>query len=106
MIYMMYYLKSVWIVSVWIQTQLILQVQLTGNVSVQLINCNFQITVQTDGSYDEQTLKKIRADRGYSYEDMMEISRETLPNYDEKVNWEIKLHNYWDCHLSAGVLKR
>ena len=58
----------------------------TSNVPVQLVNCNFQITVQADGSYDEQTLKKIRDDRGYSYEDVIEISRETLPNYDEKVN--------------------
>ena len=66
--------------------ELQVQQQQLANVSVQLVNCNFQITVQTDGSYDEQTLTKIRDDRGYSYEDVIEISRETLPNYDEKVN--------------------
>ena len=51
---------------------------------------NFQITTQADGSYDERAVKKIREDRGYSYEVCIEISRETLPNYDEKVNSENK----------------
>ena len=66
--------------------ELQVQQQQLANVSVQLVNYNFQITVQTDGSYDEQTLTKIRDDRGYSYEDAVEISRETLPDYEEKVN--------------------
>ena len=52
---------------------------------------NFQITTQADGTYDEQALNKIREDRGYSFEDHVEISRETLPNYDEKVNLENKI---------------
>lgn len=38
-------------------------------------------TYEGDGMLD-----KIKKDRGYNYEDVIEISPEKLPNYEEKVN--------------------
>lgn len=37
-------------------------------------------TYEEDGMLD-----KIKKDRGYNYEDVIEISPEKLPNYEEKV---------------------
>jgi 1,2-dihydroxy-3-keto-5-methylthiopentene dioxygenase len=34
----------------------------------------------------EESLAKIKRERGYSYEDQIEISPEKLPNYEEKVS--------------------
>jgi len=34
-----------------------------------------------------ESLAKIKSERGYSYDDQIEISPEKLPNYEEKVNW-------------------
>ncbi|CAL4058628.1 unnamed protein product [Meganyctiphanes norvegica] len=33
----------------------------------------------------EDNLDKLKTDRGYNYEDIMEISKGTLPNYEEKI---------------------
>ncbi|KAG9451720.1 hypothetical protein H6P81_004624 [Aristolochia fimbriata] len=41
----------------------------------------------------DEDLKKIRKARGYSYVDFCEVSRETLPNYDEKIK------NFFEEHL-------
>lgn len=38
-------------------------------------------TFDTDGVVD-----KIKKDRGYTYEDLIEISKDKLPNYEEKVS--------------------
>lgn len=44
-----------------------------------------QIPVNEDGCYDKEKLQKIRDDRGYNYEDVVDCSPTTLPNYDDKV---------------------
>ena len=44
-----------------------------------------------DGSsHDVEKIQQIRDERGYSYKDEIEIARDTLPNYDEKVKYETK----------------
>ncbi|KAK7465209.1 hypothetical protein BaRGS_00037613 [Batillaria attramentaria] len=45
----------------------------------------FHIETDADGNFDEATLLKIRNDRGYNYKDEIEIARDTLPNYEEKL---------------------
>ena len=45
-------------------------------------------TFETDGSYD-----KIRQDRGYNYEDRLEVSPTTLPGYEEKIK------NFYTEHI-------
>ena len=39
-----------------------------------------------DNLEGEGLLAKIRKDRGYTYEDTISVSKETLPNYEEKVS--------------------
>ena len=61
------------------------------NVLHQLLNyfldINFCLFIQLNlDTYEEDgVLDKIKKDRGYSYEDVIEISPEKLPNYEEKV---------------------
>jgi 1,2-dihydroxy-3-keto-5-methylthiopentene dioxygenase len=38
-----------------------------------------------DTHEEDGVLDKIKKDRGYNYEDVIEISPEKLPNYEEKV---------------------
>ena len=44
------------------------------------------LQVDADNLKEEGVLDKVRKERGYTYEDVIEISRDTLPNYDEKVS--------------------
>ncbi len=41
--------------------------------------------IDADNFATDAVLQKIRADRGYNYEDSITITPEKLPNYDEKV---------------------
>ena len=45
-------------------------------------------TFESDGSYD-----KIRSDRGYNYEDRLEVSPTPLPDYDNKIK------NFYTEHI-------
>lgn len=48
-------------------------------------------TWKTDGSLD-----KIKKERGYTYEDCVEISRETLPDYENKIKSFFQEHLHTD----------
>ncbi|KAG8186941.1 hypothetical protein JTE90_028240 [Oedothorax gibbosus] len=41
--------------------------------------------IDVDDLENEKTYKEIRESRGYDYEDQVEVSRTTLPNYDAKI---------------------
>lgn len=41
--------------------------------------------VNAENHETNEELKKIKADRGYTYSDLIEISPEKLPNYEEKI---------------------
>lgn len=41
-------------------------------------------------------LAKVRADRGYNYEDLIEISKNTLPNFEEKIKSFFTEHIHTD----------
>ena len=43
------------------------------------------IQLNIDTHEEDGVLDKIKKDRGYNYEDVIEISPEKLPNYEEKV---------------------
>ncbi|XP_064597150.1 uncharacterized protein LOC135463695 [Liolophura sinensis] len=43
----------------------------------------------------ESELDKVKAERGYTYQDLCDIRRETLPNYDEK------LKNFFTEHIHS-----
>ncbi|PHU13841.1 1,2-dihydroxy-3-keto-5-methylthiopentene dioxygenase 2 [Capsicum chinense] len=49
--------------------------------------------LDADNYETDEELKKIRADRGYSYMDFCEVCPEKLPNYDEKIK------NFFEEHL-------
>ena len=61
--------------------------QLEATTGVLVFKLNSE-TFDEDGSYE-----KIRKERGYNYEDRLTISRETLPDYDNK------LKNFYTEHL-------
>ncbi|XP_030830357.1 LOW QUALITY PROTEIN: 1,2-dihydroxy-3-keto-5-methylthiopentene dioxygenase [Strongylocentrotus purpuratus] len=52
--------------------------------------------VNPDDYENDATYNKVRADRGYNYEDEITITKEKLPNYEEKVNWIYYLHLHLD----------
>jgi len=43
------------------------------------------LQVDSDTYDTNEMYKKLREDRGYSYSDMLTVSPEKLPNYDQKV---------------------
>ena len=45
----------------------------------------FMLQVDSDTYDTNEMYKKLREDRGYSYSDMLTVSPEKLPNYDQKV---------------------
>jgi len=51
--------------------------------------------IDADNHASEGKLGKIRDDRGYSYQDLIEISPDKLPNYDEKIK------NFFQEHLHS-----
>lgn len=51
--------------------------------------------VDVNRLHEEGLYDKIRADRGYTYEDTIEISRETLPDFDTKIS------NFFTEHFHA-----
>lgn len=63
----------------------------------------FHIETDKDGNFDEARLQKIRDDRGYSYQDHIEISRDALPNYDEmlKIFFTEHLHSDEEIRFCA-----
>ncbi|KAK7092004.1 acireductone dioxygenase-like [Littorina saxatilis] len=64
----------------------------------------FTIPVSEDGSsYDEEKLNKIRKDRGYSYQDEVDIARDTLPNYEEKLKHFFTEHIHSDEEIRLCV---
>ena len=50
---------------------------------IKFISSLIQLNVDTHE--EDGVLDKIKKDRGYNYEDVIEISPEKLPNYEEKV---------------------
>ncbi|CAL4121875.1 unnamed protein product [Meganyctiphanes norvegica] len=44
----------------------------------------------------EAALAKLKSDRGYNYEDVMEVSKNTLQNYEEKIKSFFKEHIHTD----------
>ncbi|GAB6019201.1 hypothetical protein CHUAL_000817 [Chamberlinius hualienensis] len=52
--------------------------------------------INLERQVEEGLYSKIRTDRGYTYEDTIEISRETLPDYDIKVTNFFKEHFHAD----------
>ena len=51
--------------------------------------------ISTEDIDNCEDLRKLREERGYTYEDAVTCSRDKLPNYDEKVNkiayrWQLK----------------
>ncbi|XP_046350912.1 1,2-dihydroxy-3-keto-5-methylthiopentene dioxygenase-like [Haliotis rufescens] len=51
--------------------------------------------MDADGYLENSALKKLREDRGYSYEDLIEIKKDTLPNY------EVKIKAFFEEHLHS-----
>ncbi|KAA0199863.1 hypothetical protein HAZT_HAZT003312 [Hyalella azteca] len=49
--------------------------------------------IDADNYKSEGILDKIRKERGYSYEDVIEVSPDTLPNYEQKIK------NFFEEHL-------
>ena len=45
----------------------------------------FSLQIDADNHEEDATLTGLRKERGYSYQDVCEISEATLPNYHEKV---------------------
>lgn len=52
-----------------------------------LLYCQLLLIFQIDAKNieNDKVLRKLRDERGYSYEDEITCSKECLPNYDEKV---------------------
>lgn len=44
----------------------------------------------------DAALTKLKSDRGYNYEDVMEVSKKTLPNYEEKIKSFFTEHMHTD----------
>ncbi|KAL1432887.1 hypothetical protein MTO96_001883 [Rhipicephalus appendiculatus] len=55
---------------------------------------NFQLNADT--YEDDGELEKIRKERGYSYTDVIEISKDKLPNYEEKIKTFFQEHLHSD----------
>lgn len=63
----------------------------------------FEIPVNEDGYYDKEKLQKIRDDRGYNYEDVVDCSPTTLPNYDDKLKSFFREHLHADEEIRYCV---
>lgn len=59
--------------------------------------------IDADNYKEEGLLDKIRKERGYSYEDVIEISPKTLPNYDEKIKNFFQEHIHTDEEIRFAV---
>ncbi|PON79980.1 Acireductone dioxygenase ARD family [Parasponia andersonii] len=59
--------------------------------------------LDADNYETDEELKKIRAERGYSYMDFCEVSPETLPNYDEKIKNFFEEHLHTDEEIRYAV---
>ena len=47
--------------------------------------------LNADEYEDNEELNKIRSERGYNYKDVITVSPEKLPNYEEKVGTYVRL---------------
>jgi 1,2-dihydroxy-3-keto-5-methylthiopentene dioxygenase len=54
-------------------------------------------------SPDDPLLKKIRTDRGYSYDDMVYITPEKLPDYENKIKSFYREHIHYDEEIRYCV---
>lgn len=52
--------------------------------------------LNADGLEDEGSLEKIRKDRNYSYQDVIEIAPDKLPNYEERIKIFFQEHLHSD----------
>ncbi|XP_033109682.1 1,2-dihydroxy-3-keto-5-methylthiopentene dioxygenase-like [Anneissia japonica] len=52
--------------------------------------------IDADNYKEEGLLDKIRKERGYSYEDVISISKDKLPNYEEKIKSFFQEHLHTD----------
>jgi 1,2-dihydroxy-3-keto-5-methylthiopentene dioxygenase len=59
--------------------------------------------VDADNLKEEGVLDKVRKERGYTYEDVIEISRDTLPNYDEKLKIFFREHMHSDEEIRLAL---
>eukprot|EP00968_Pinguiococcus_pyrenoidosus_P007629 scaffold517_cov255-Pinguiococcus_pyrenoidosus.AAC.3 len=55
-----------------------------------------QWALDADNYKSDPELQKIRDDRGYSYEDIIEVSPDTLPGYDDKIRTFFEEHIHTD----------
>ncbi|XP_022102774.1 1,2-dihydroxy-3-keto-5-methylthiopentene dioxygenase-like [Acanthaster planci] len=63
----------------------------------------FHWKVDADNLKEEGLLDKIKKERGYTYEDVIAISRDTLPNYDEKLKIFFKEHLHSDEEIRLAL---
>lgn len=45
---------------------------------------------------DDPALEKIRTERGYNYQDLINVAKETLPNYETKIKSFFEEHLHTD----------
>ncbi|XP_019627316.1 PREDICTED: 1,2-dihydroxy-3-keto-5-methylthiopentene dioxygenase [Branchiostoma belcheri] len=55
------------------------------------------------GNESDETLTGIRKDRGYTYEDLIEITPEKLPNYEQKIKSFFEEHLHLDEEIRYCV---
>lgn len=69
-----------------------IHVTFSGFVAVASLGSGYLIwflQLNADIYESDPELEKIRKDQGYSYTDIITIHQDTLPNYEEKVWWEL-----------------
>jgi len=59
--------------------------------------------VNADDYENDPVLKRLREERGYDYQDIVNISRDTMPNYDEKLKIFFAEHLHTDEEIRLAL---